>query len=73
MLSEMPDEKLFRTLKMLAAGMGAEVSERQRTRLHYDAIRRTLAEITDSDIHRINEIGETYKQFKNERRGGGYR
>ena len=72
-LSEMSDERLFRTLKHFASSLGVELSERQRGRLHYDAIRRTLAEITDGDIARINEIGERYKQYKNDRRGGGYR
>jgi len=72
-LSEMPDERLFRTMKLLASSLGMELSERQRSRLHYGAIRRTLADVTDADIARINEIAERYKQYKNDRRGGGYR
>lgn len=72
-LSEMSDDKLFRTLRMAASGMGAEISERQRYRIHYEAVRRTLSEITDEDIARINEIMETYKRYKYDRRGGGFR
>lgn len=72
-LSEMSDDRLWRTLRMLAGGMGVDIPERQRGRLHYEAIRRTLNEITDQDIYRINEIMEMYKQFKYDRRGGGYR
>ncbi|MBO5670928.1 MAG: hypothetical protein J6S41_05200 [Clostridia bacterium] len=71
--SEMSDDRLWRTLRMLAGGMGMELPERQRARLHYEAIRRTLREITDADIDRINEILERYKQHKNNWRGGGYR
>ena len=71
--SEMSDERLFRTLKMLASALGMELPERQRNRFHYEAIRRTLAQITEEDIARMNEIGDMYKRFKNERRGGGYR
>ena len=72
-LSEMSDDRLWRTLRMLSSGMGMELPERQRGRLHYEAIRRTLAEITDADIARVNEIADMYKRFKNEYRGGGYR
>ncbi len=72
-LSEMSDDRLWRTLRMLASGMGVEIPERQRGRLHYEAIRRTLGEVTDADIDRINGILDTYKRFKNEYRGGGYR
>lgn len=72
-LSEMPDDRLWRTLRMLASGIGVEIPERQRGRLHYEAIRRTLSEITEADICRVNEIADTYKRFKNEYRGGGYR
>lgn len=71
--SEMSDDRLWRTLRMLAGGMGMELPERQRGRLHYEAIRRTLRQVTDADIARINEITDTYKRFKNEYRGGGYR
>ena len=72
-LSEMSDDRLWRTLRMLAGGMGMELPERQRGRLHYGAIRRTLGEITEADIDRINDILERYKQFKNDGRGGRYR
>ncbi len=72
-LSEMPDDRLWRTMRMIASGLGAEISERQRYRMDYEAIRRTLAEITDEDIIRINGIMETYKRHKYERRGGGFR
>jgi len=72
-LSEMSDDRLFRTMKMMASGMGAELSERQRHRLDYEALRRTLLSVTEDDICRINEIMETYKQYKNQRRGGGFR
>lgn len=72
-LSEMPDDRLWRTLRMFAASMGLEIPERARGRLHYEAIRRTLAEITDADVARVNEIMDTYKYHKNDRRGGGYR
>ena len=71
-LSEMSDDRLFRTMKMLASGMGAELSDRQRYRMDYEAIRRTLSCITENDICRINEIMETYKRYKNQRRGGGF-
>lgn len=72
-LSEMPDDRLWRTMRMIASGMGAELSERQRYRMDYGAIRRTLADVTESDIVRINEIMETYKRHKYESRGGGFR
>ena len=51
-LSEMPDDRLWRTLRMFAASMGLEIPERARGRLHYEAIRRTLAGITDRIIAR---------------------
>lgn len=71
-LSEMSDDRLWRTMRMLASSMGMELPERARGRLHYEAIRRTVSEITDSDIARINEIMDAYKYHKNDRRGGGY-
>ncbi len=72
-LSEMSDDRLWRTLRMLTSSMGMELPERMRTRLHYEAIRRTLCEITDSDIDAVNRIMETYKYHKKNGRGGGYR
>ncbi len=72
-LSEMSDDRLWRTLKMIASGMGADISERQRYRLDYEAIRRTLSDITENDIYRINEIMDLYKRHKYERKGGGFR
>ena len=72
-LSEMSDDRLWRTMRMLVSSLGMELPERMRGRLHYEAIRRTLSEITDSDVARLNEIMDAYKYHKNDRRGGGFR
>jgi hypothetical protein len=70
MLSRMPDERLWHTLCLLASGMGAELSERKRNRIDYDALRYTLAQITEKDIERMNEAAEMYRTY---RRSGGRR
>lgn len=67
MLSEMPDDRLWRTLKMFAAGMGLELPERKRSHIRYDALRYALSGITETDIARANEIADSYKYY---RRGG---
>lgn len=67
MLSGMPNDRLWSTLKLFASGMGMELSERKRHRIDYDALRYTLSRITDEDICRVNEISETYKEYS---RGG---
>ena len=67
MLSGMPNDRLWSTLKLFASGMGMELSERKRHRIDYDALRHTLSRITEEDVARVNEISETYKNY---RRGG---
>lgn len=67
MLSNMPDDRLWHTLRMLAAGAGMELSERKRRRIQYDALRYTLSRITEADIARANEIMDTYQYY---RKGG---
>ena len=67
MLSGMPNDRLWSTLKLFASGMGMELSERKRKGIDYDALRYTLSRITDEDICRVNEISETYKDYS---RGG---
>lgn len=67
MLSGMPNDRLWSTLRLFASGMGMELSERKRHRIDYDALRYTLSRITDEDILRVNEISETYKGYS---RGG---
>jgi len=69
MLAGMPDDRLWATLKLMASGMGIELPERKRRRMDYDALRFTLSHITEEDIRRINEIGDTYSSF----RKGGWR
>ncbi|MBE6560470.1 MAG: hypothetical protein E7662_05035 [Ruminococcaceae bacterium] len=64
MLSRMPDDKLWHTLCFLAAGLGIELPERRRSRIHYDALRHTLSCITDADIERICEISDIYHTHK---------
>ena len=67
MLAGMPDDRLWATLHLFAAGMGVELPERKRRKIDYDALRYTLSRITDEDICRVNEISETYKDYS---RGG---
>ena len=69
MLAGMPDDRLWATLKLMASGMGMELPERKRRRIDYDALRFTLSRITEEDIRRANEIGDTYSSF----RKGGWR
>lgn len=69
MLSGMPDDRLWSTLRLFASGMGMDLPERKRRRIDYDALRYTLCQITDEDIARVNEISETYKSYGR----GGYR
>lgn len=68
MLAGMPDDRLWATLRLFASGMGVELPERKRRRIDYDALRFTLSRVTPEDITRVNEISETYKQY----RKGGY-
>ena len=70
MLSRMPDERLWHTLCLVASGMGAELSERKRNRIDYDALRCTLAQITEEDIERMNAVAEMYRTY---RKSGGRR
>ena len=67
MLAGMPDDRLWATLRLFASGMGMELPERKRRRIDYDALRYTLSRITEEDVARVNEISETYKNY---RRGG---
>ncbi len=69
-LEDASDERLYRTLKMLVSAMGMEFPDRRRPKLHCDAIRRTLSDITEADVWRINELMENYKRYKNSTRGG---
>ena len=69
MLAGMPDDRLWATLHLFAAGMGVELPERKRRKIDYDALRYTLSRITQEDVMRVNEISDIYKQF----RKGGYR
>lgn len=66
-LSAMPDDRLWYTLHLMAAGAGVDIPERKRSRIDYDALRYTLSRITEADIARANEILDDYKYF---RKGG---
>ncbi len=72
-LSEMSDDRLWRTLHLFASAMGLELPPKMRGKLRYEAIRQTLSALTDEDIARANEIMEIYKYHKSRRAGGGYR
>lgn len=64
MLLEMSDDRLWHTMRMLAAGKGMEIPERMRHRIRYDAVRAVLAGTTSQDIQRINELSEIYDSAK---------
>lgn len=70
-LSEATDDRLWHTLKMLSGGLGLDLPQNRRGRLHYGAIRQLLRDITEADVARLNELLENYGRYK--RWGGGMR
>ncbi len=66
-LCDMPDDRLFFTLRMMLASKGIELPDRMRGKLDLSAARTVLRSVTESDIERVNELGELYHSMK--RRG----
>ena len=60
-LCGMSDERLWGTLKFLAAANGMDISKKRVTPSDIAGVRRLLASLGDGDISRINELIGIYR------------
>ncbi|MCQ2423993.1 MAG: hypothetical protein MJ088_03740 [Clostridia bacterium] len=61
-LASLPDDQLWRTLRMLTPHLGVELTEKARQPEKLARLRAAMRSMTEADVERLSEIAAVYRR-----------
>ncbi len=61
-LASLPDDQLWRTLRMLTPYLGVELTEKARQPEKLARLRAAMRSMTEADVERLSEIAAVYRR-----------